>query len=136
MLTPLLGLALNCNKLNSGCYKSGPALIPQLYDKKIISRRAVSIYLGPEKPGVKNAQIIVGNAYDKAKQASTPFTVPMVGGQGTTNFVNTTAVSVTINGTTTRLVLTPQNITLLDTGNPAVSSNDHLTIQLITLTRT
>lgn len=115
------------NKLDSSCYKTGRSgffLIPQLYNKGIINTRAVSIYLGPEEPHVNNSQMILGGAYDKAKQGGKPFTVPMVPSAGyeMTDFVNVSAISSTIGGNVTRLELTPNNITLVDTGNPFVSS--------------
>ncbi|KAF2158859.1 hypothetical protein M409DRAFT_30646 [Zasmidium cellare ATCC 36951] len=127
----ILGLALLCNKFDDSCYQSGYYLVPELYEKKKINRRSVSIYLGPEAPTVNNSEVILGSAYDKAKQGSTPFKLPMAYFNSETNSVNASAISSTINGDVTRLPLNPFNTTLIDTGNPLLTIPEPLWSQVM-----
>lgn len=87
---------------------------------------STSFYLGPDDSNVTNAQMIIGNAYDKAKVDGEMFTVPMVdpydtelsGGQ--TNVVNVTSIEVVLDdGNRTLATYGDEGVgapVLLDTG--------------------
>jgi hypothetical protein len=65
---------------------------------------STSIYLGRDDSDVKNAQMLIGGAYDKAKIDGELFTVNMVDphdlslANGQTNSVNVTAIEVVLDG--------------------------------------
>lgn len=76
-----LGLGQPCDMPGSTpaeiCSGYPPSFLNQLYERGAIPRRAFSIYLGKDEPQVDNAMLVI-NGKDIAKQASAPFTVPMV----------------------------------------------------------
>jgi hypothetical protein len=79
-------------------------LLPQLKNASIIDVMSTSIYLGRDDGKVKNAQMLIGGAYDKAKVEGELFTIEMVNphdlqlANGQTNSVNVTAIEVVLDG--------------------------------------
>jgi hypothetical protein len=79
-------------------------LLPQLKNASIIKTMSTSIYLGPDESDVKNAQLLIGGAYDNAKVDGDLFTVEMVNphdlklANAQTNSINVTAIEVVLDG--------------------------------------
>ncbi|KAF3034134.1 hypothetical protein E8E12_001874 [Didymella heteroderae] len=103
-VSTILGLSLNCQIGGPACTDKGPVLLPQLKNASIIDTMSTSIYLGRDDGDVKNAQMLIGGAYDKAKVDGELFTVEMVNphdlqnANGQTNSVNVTAIEVVLDG--------------------------------------
>jgi hypothetical protein len=101
-------------------------LLPQLKNALIIKTMLTSIYLRPNKSDIKNAQLLIGEAYDNAKVDSELFTVKIVNpynlklANTQTNSINVTAIKVVLNGgNRTAKTYKEKNIStpvLLDTG--------------------
>jgi hypothetical protein len=101
-------------------------LLPQLKNASIIDAMSTSFYLGRDIGDVKNAQMLIGGAYDKAKVDGELFTVDMVNphdlqlANGQTNSVNVTAIEVVLDiGNRTAESYGEKNVgspVLLDTG--------------------
>lgn len=104
-------------------------LLPQLKNASTIDRMSTSIYLGRDDGDVKNAQILIGGAYDKAKVDGELITIEMVNphdlrlANGQTNSVNVTAIKVVLDGGNhTAETYGEKNVgspVLLDTGTAA-----------------
>lgn len=79
-------------------------LLPELKNASYIDAMSTSLYLGPDEGDVKNAQVLIGRAYDKAKVDGELFTVNMVDphdldlANGQTNSVNVSAIEVVLDG--------------------------------------
>lgn len=138
-----LGLSQPCDMPGSTpaeiCSGYPPSFLNQLYGRGMTPRRAFSIYLGKDEPQVDNAMLVI-NGQDIAKQASAPFTVPMVTPQDMNSagavpslfHINVTSFALTFsaaNATTVSGALQPATTTqtfkvaptdqvgLVDTGN-------------------
>lgn len=99
-----------------------PSFLQQLYDRKILSTRAYSVYLGPDEPDAVGTLLLGGR--DKAKQGGPVHTIPMVDPKSSEAnnapfYVNLTSYSVTFDGKTTELDIGTGVTGILDTGNPA-----------------
>lgn len=101
-------MSLDCQGGGPDCAGSGAVLLPQLKNASIIDVMSTSIYLGRDDGNVKNAQMLIGGAYDKAKVDGELITIDMVDphnlqlANGQTNSVNVTSMEVILdnrNGT-------------------------------------
>jgi hypothetical protein len=123
----ILGLSLDCQGGGPECTGKGPVLLPQLKNASIIDSMSTSIYLGRDDWDVKNARILIGGAYDKAKVDGDMFTIDMVNphdlqlANGQTNSVNVTSTEVVIdNGNGTAINRTAETYGNKDVGVPVL----------------
>ncbi|QKX59727.1 uncharacterized protein TRUGW13939_06869 [Talaromyces rugulosus] len=96
-----------------------------LYERDVIPRCALSIYLGKDEPLVDYALLVI-NGQDIAKQASAPFTVPMVSPQDM-NSAGAVPSLFYVNVTSFTLIFSVANATTAsETLRPTVDNNSDI----------
>jgi hypothetical protein len=121
-----LGFSLDCQDANPSCTDKGAVLLPQLKNALIIKTMSTSIYLRPNKSNIKNAQLLIREAYNNAKVDGELFTIKIVNPynlkltNAQTNSINVTAIKVVLNsGNRTAEIYREKDIStpvLLNTG--------------------
>jgi hypothetical protein len=120
-ISGILGMGEFCfTNVNCSDY---PGFVQQLFEKGIISKRAFSVYLGPDNPNATGTLILGG--IDRAKRTGPVGVLPYVNptsseasnGPFNMNYTSMSLVSATGNSTTFSIM--KGSFAIWDTGNPA-----------------